>query len=252
VVILNKLLWFVIGLNECAKSAVFALDEYLCEVRGGADKMEGEMQMSRRAKLDKIDAEIARMEVEYELENSGVGGAVRLGAGFSGGKHSGSYLGSGMFGWVTGKKDKLDPNQNVLHFKGNVLDPALDKLRTEKFGSDSVATISVAESVNKSEYDVHANMSGTFGKLSSYEPSASWKFNVNGVLYYLFLFVDMDVQCRLMKLISGQRPSIAIIKPFVCWAGSPKKDCTTLVWSLAGQVIKLHNATDDKLTTKVK
>lgn len=36
--ILNKLLWFVIGLNECAKSAVFALDDYLREVKGGLIK----------------------------------------------------------------------------------------------------------------------------------------------------------------------------------------------------------------------
>ncbi len=35
--------------------------------------MEGETQMSRRAKLDKIDAEIARMEVEFDLGGCGKG-----------------------------------------------------------------------------------------------------------------------------------------------------------------------------------
>ena len=220
--------------------------------------MEGEMQLSRRAKLDKIDAEIARMEVEYELENSGVGtgptGGVRLGAEVSGGKYSGSYLGPSMFDWGSSaiKGVKLNPNESVLYFKANVLDPALDKLRTEKFGLETVATISAAESVNKSEYDTHANMSGKFGLFSSYEPSASWKFNVNDVVYYLFLFVDLDVQYRVMKLIDGQKPSIASIKPFPCWAASPTKDCIQLVLGLQGQVQKLHNASEKKLINKVR
>ena len=195
-------------------------------------------RMDRHAKIEKINAEIARMEVEIELEE-GVGGKMHLGSGYVACVHEhGQELGSR---WNPFKSTtKMDGRANADHFRANVLDPALQMLARSY-------TVVAPENVTAVEYNDHANLGGTF---SNYAPGAVWKFSIEASMYYLFLFVDVDVQYRIMKLIPQQKPKLEIIKPIPCWSGELKKDCIALVYALVGQVEKLNNATDGKLTAK--
>jgi hypothetical protein len=79
--------------------------------------MEGEMQASRQAKLDKIDAEIARMEVQFALECD----------------EQGNHLGPKMSTWNPfsgqSEKDKLtSKTEDIETFTRSVLQVVCSKL----------------------------------------------------------------------------------------------------------------------------
>lgn len=96
------------------------------------------VQINRQDKLDKIDAEIARMEVEMELERSdNASGSVCLGAKLPDGnlKHSNEYLGPSATLWnsVFGKTDTpaeqmREKSNDIAIFQNKVLNVVCSKL----------------------------------------------------------------------------------------------------------------------------
>ncbi len=131
--------------------------------------MEGEMQLSRRAKLDKIDAEIARMEVEYELGGCSKGnGNVGL---------TSSWFPSSLnpFGVSTVSAEVVENEKNT--FSQMVLTSAVQEL-----GNGGITT-GVADS---------SELNATFSLPSSDQPQAVYSLQIPGKerKIYVLLYVN--------------------------------------------------------------
>jgi hypothetical protein len=213
--------------------------------------MEGETQMSRRAKLDKIDAEIARMEVECELEKSGVGDK-HIGSNYNsvgGIGKQGMLMASAFnpFSWkaVTGKRATLSPVEQAGAFISGVLIPSIERLKLI-LKRDDVSY----EEFKSSEIVNYVSLKGY---VVNYMPSNQWKIMIGDKVYILFLFTSDDVKVRILKIIPSQAiPSMSSIKELLCWSGDPKTNLTAVIGAVYTQIEKLHTSDDSRIAGKTR
>jgi hypothetical protein len=196
--------------------------------------------MDRHDKIEKINAEIARMEVEYELECVGkTTGNRNIGLDFK--QYSDMGASINPFNWriVTGKRTSKTEAEQVVAFHDRVLIEAINRLklilRTENVTCVEFPALDITR---------HVDVTGWAGK---YEPSSQWKVTVDGVEYIVFLFAKADVKMRICKIITGNRPTMVSIKELFCWSGDPKENVSKVISDVQGQIEKLHTTVDDKI-----
>jgi len=216
-------------------------------------------KMDKHAKIEKINAEIARMEVEMELECGGIVG--KLGSRYS---HEGEQvLGFGVdtFSWTKKKttaSSALTVERRIDIFKTSVFDAALSKLKYRQLdptaAHDTVADNAISQS-SIVGFDTLNSLLSFKGKyVGSYDrPNIIYKFTLMSRSYFVIVFVDpVFVKYRIFKeldskLASGGLPSITSIKEIEAWSGDGKKDYGEVVDIFVSRVARLHNTNDDKL-----
>ncbi len=216
-------------------------------------------RMDRHAKIEKINAEIARMEVEYELECCGI--KDNPGTLFLGENEHERQLGSYMdtFKWKTKKtKSTLTILQRIALFKTEILDEGLKTLRITQLSKapelhgvsgDNIipeATVCAVDEV-KGLLSFKGKYHGTFA-----EPNTVYSFTMSERTYYVMVYVtESMVSFRVFKKLKESTASlnIASIKDIEAFSGDGKKNYDEVKGFLVVRVVKLHN-TDDLTLTK--
>ena len=213
---------------------MFEWKEYLCE--GG-----GVGRMDRHDKIEKINAEIARMEVEMELECGTntlrmecprLDSRQDMGASFP------------LFSWRTdtGRSGviAMSEHDQIEAFSGRVLDESLKRLGLLL----SIEGITYAKVLSK-DIAQYVDVSSV---LPIDMPSIQWKVTVASSEYIIFLFAkSSDVKMRILKVNPSDRPHLSQIKEMFCWTGDPKANLAKVISDVHGQIEKLHTTDDQKL-----
>lgn len=210
--------------------------------------------MNRHDKIEKINAEIARMEVEYELECCEI--KDNPGTLFLGENEHERQLGS-SFGWITKKtKSTLTAKQRIDLFKKEILDEGLKTLRLTQLSNDVPGDVSIPDAVPCGVDEVRDYISfdgkytGTFPV-----PNIVYHFTMYDRTYYVMVYVtESMVSFRVFKklLDSKVKLSIASIKDIQAFSGDGKKNYDEVKGFLVIRVVKLHNTADLTLTNGVE
>jgi hypothetical protein len=217
--------------------------------------------LSRMDKVNKINAEIARLEVEMELEGGGGGigkGHAKTGVRghFRDGQYFSSSFGKMLWDYVAPvKKNPAGKGVAVMSavidiFKDRVLDPSLKELGILMGVSGKQAALGVVKDVGQGRLTDYVDVGGW---LSENVPTQTWLIRVSAVSdpesasstvrtaeFLIVLYVrENTVSYRVLRVIAGQKLHITKLPPLYAWTGEGKGHYFSVIGALGGWIRQL-------------